>query len=254
MKIELLIAAARAGVVVLLLQGFTAGAAEIKVLSTGAIRHGLHENFSNFERATGHKVATQYEGTMDSQRRIEAGEPFDVAILSFDVDKLIKRGKIVPGTRVVLGHTGVGVGVRKGAMQPDITSPEAFKHTMLNAKSVAYSRGTSGVYFLSLLDRLGIAKEMKSKLRPQLGGDTAKAVLTGDAEIVVGGAVLILTTEGAELVGWLPAELQTYVLFTGGIGTAAKEAEPGRALLSFLTTPAAVAVFKAKGLEPGAPR
>jgi len=254
MRIELLIAAAKVGLVILLSQGVAVEAAGIRVLSSNAIRPALHELFSDFERATGHRVITRYEGSLVSKRRIEAGEAFDVVIVSFDVDDLAKLGKIAPGTRVVLGHTGVGVGVRKGAPKPDIGTTEAFKRTLLNAKSVAYSRGSSGQFFLGLLDRLGIARDMKPKLKPQRDGNTVDAVVTGEAEIAVSGTVTIKAVPGVELVGDLPPELQTYVVFTAGVGATAKEAEAGRALLNFLTTPSAVAVFKAKGLERGAPQ
>ena len=254
MRANLLTAVGRAAVVLLLTQGVPAGAAEVRVLASNAIRPALRELFTDFERASGHRVATQYEGSLASKRQIQAGEAFDVAIVSFDVDDLVKLGKIDPGTRVVLGHTGVGVGVREGAPKPDIGTTEAFKRTLLNAQSVGYSRGSSGVYFLGLLNRLGIAEDMKSKLRPQLGGDTAMAVVTGEAELVVSGTVTITAVPGVQLAGSLPAELQTYVVFTAGVSAKAKEAEAGRALLKFLTTPAAVAVFKARGLEPGTPR
>ena len=227
-----------------------AEAAEIKVLSSNAIRPALHEVFSDFERATGHKVATQYEGSLVSKRRIEAGEAFDVVVVSFDVDELAKLGRIAPGTRVVLGRTGVGVAVRKGAPKPDIATTDAFKRALLDARSVAYGRGSSGQFFLGLLDRLGIAAEMKPKLRPQLEGNTVDVVATGEAEMAVSGTVTIKAVPGADLAGELPRELQTYVLFTAGLSATAKEPVAGRALLDFLATPSAVAVFKAKGLDP----
>ena len=230
--------------------GLAAHAAEIKVLSSNAIRPALQPLFAEFERATGHKVATQYEGSLVSRRQIEAGAPFDVAIVSFDVDELVKLGKIDPATRVVLGRTGIGVAVRKGAPKPQIGTPEAFTRTLLDARSVAYSRGSSGAYFVRLLDRLGIAEEMKPKLRPQVEGNTVDAVASGEVEMAVSGVVTIVVVPGVELVGSLPRELQTYVVFTAGLGTAAKEAAAGRELLRFLTTPAAAAAFKAKGLVP----
>jgi molybdate transport system substrate-binding protein len=147
------------------------------------------------------------------------------------------------------------VGVRKGAPRPDISTPEAFKRTLLSAKSVAYSGdGSSGRYFIDLLERLGIAEDMKAKLKPQpTGNSPAQAVATGQAEMAVTGIAIILAVPGAELVGSLPSELQSYVLFTGGVGVAAKEAEAGRALLNFLTTPEAAAAFKARGVEPVVP-
>lgn len=242
-------AAVAAGLGILLSLGVAVDAAEIRVLSSNAISPALREVFSGFERATGHKVATQYEGSLVSKRRVEAGEAFDVVIVSFDVDELGKLGKIAPGTRVVLGYTGVGVAVRKGAPKPDIATTEAFKRTLLNARSVAYGRGSSGQFFLRLIDRLGIAEEMKPRLKPQPDGNTVDAVATGDAEMAVSGTVTIKAVPGAELVGELPAELQTYVIFTAALSATAKEAQAGRALLKFLTTPSAAAVFRERGLE-----
>jgi len=236
--------------VILLWQGAVAAAADVTVLASGAIRHALRGVFSEFERATGHKVVPHYEGSLVSRRQMDAGDAFDVAIVSFDVDDLATRGRIAPDTRVVLGHTRVGVGVRKGAPKPDIGTAQAFKRTLLGARSVAYSRGSSGVHFLDLLDRLGIAEEMKPKLRPQLGGETVKALLTGEAEIAVSGTVTFAAVPGVELIGSLPPELQTDVLFTAGMSAKSSEPQASRELLRFLATPAAAALFKAGGLEP----
>ena len=231
--------------------GVTAIAAEIKVLCTSAITPIMNELVPRFERATGHTLAIRYDFGPVLQRQIAAGEAFDVAILSLDVEDLIRQGKVAAGSRMVLGRTGVGVGVRKGAPKPDISTTAAFRRTLLEAKSVAYSReGASGLYFLGLLDRLGIAEEMKAKLRPSAADNTVGSVESGEVEMVVVGVALIVMAPGAELVGWLPSELQRYVVFTGGLSAAAKEAEAGKSLLSFLTTPASFAEFKAKGLEP----
>jgi molybdate transport system substrate-binding protein len=249
-------AAAKAFLIVLL-QGIVAEAAEVKVLcsSASAIVSVMNELVPQFERVTGHKLTIRYDFGPTLNREIEAGAVFDVAILSLDVEGLIKQGKIAAGTRTVLGRTGIGIGVRKGASRPDISTPEAFKQTLLNAKSVAYSGGSSGRYFLGLLERLGIADDMKAKLKPQqpTGSSPAHAVATGQADIAVVGIAIILVEPGAELVGSLPSELQSYVLFTGGVGIAAKEAEAGRVLLNFLTTPEAVAAFQTRGLEPVVP-
>ena len=252
-----------AALTTLLLLGVIAEAADIKVVSSGAVRQALHELFPQFERATGHKVATHFEYGLVLKRQIEAGEAFDVAILSLDIDELVRRGMIALGTRVVLGRTGVGVGVRKGSPKPDVSTIEAFKRALINAKSVAYAKeGGSGVYFLGLLQRLEIAGEMKDKLKPYptaagrspSGGDgSVEAVEAGEADIVVNGTVVIAAVPGVDLVGGLPPELQTYVIFTAGVSAVAKQAEAGKELLNFLTTPAAVAVFKAKGLEPVTP-
>jgi molybdate transport system substrate-binding protein len=154
----------------------------------------------------------------------------------------------------VLGRSGVGVGVRQGAPKPNISTIEEFKRALRNAKSVAYSGGSSGLYFLSLLERLGLAEDMKDKIKPALSGKSpAQAVAAGEVEMAVTGVVTILLEPGADLVGALPSELQNYVIFTGGVSASAKEPEAGRALLNFLTSPATLASLKAKGLEPFTP-
>jgi molybdate transport system substrate-binding protein len=232
------------------IQSASARAAELRVLSAAALNPVTNVLFAEFERATGHKLAVRAATGPILSKEIEAGAPFDVAILSLDVDALIKSGKIAPGTRTALVRTGVGVGIKKGEPKPDISTVDAFKIALLNAKSVAYARqGSSGLYFLSLLDRLGIAADMKAKLKPQDGDNPVDAIASGEAEMTVVGVALILLQPGAELVGPIPSELQNYVLFTGGVSAASKEGDAGRALLKFLTTAAAQTAFKAKGFE-----
>src|SRR5262249_28991658 len=128
------------------------------------------------ERLTDHKITVRYDFGPALNREIEGGVAFDAAVLSVDVEGLVKQGKIVEGTRAVLGRTGIGVGVRTGTAKPDISTIEAFKRTLLDANSVAPSGGASGVYFLTLLERLGIANEVKSKLRITEGGRGAATV------------------------------------------------------------------------------
>jgi molybdate transport system substrate-binding protein len=225
-------------------------AADVKMLVTGAARGAFDELAPQFERDAGHKLIAQYALPSELIRKIDAGEPFDVIILSYDVDGLIKQGMVVANSRTVLGQTGLGVVIRLGAQKPDIGSVEAFKRTLLNAASVSYSGGSSGAYFLTLLDRLGIADAMKPKLRPGGMGAAVTPVAKGEVELVVIARPPVIGIAGVEWIGEIPAELQSFVVFTAGLSTAAKEAEAGRALLAFLTTPAAVAVFKAKGLDP----
>ena len=179
---------------------------------------------------------------------------FDVAILSPAlIDDLIKQGKMAADTRATVGRTGVGVAVRVGASKPDISSVDAFKRTLLNVKSVGYPKGgASGAHFLSVLDRLGIAEEMKPKLKPFEGaGPPVEAFAAGEPELVVSGTSLVPTMPGAEPVGGFPAELQAYIVFTAAVSATAKQPEAAKALIQFLTAPAALPVIKAKGLEPG---
>jgi len=247
-------AAATAAMVVALtltLQG-AARSAEIKVFSSAAPRAIFQALAPEFERTTGHRLLINYEFAADLKRRIEAGGAFDVAILPPDMaDDLMRRRKLAAGSRVDLGRTGLGVGVRKGAPKPDIGTVDAFRQALLAAPTVAYADGgASGLQVQSLLARLGIAEAMKPKLRPYSSGGAVEALARGEADLVVIGIAAILHVPGAELVGWLPRELQNYIVFTGSIAAASKQADAARALLTLLTLPAAVAVFKAQGFEP----
>lgn len=230
-----------------------AGAAEIKVLSGTGSRAVVEELARQFERASGHKLTIRFEGNADLKRKIEAGETFDVAILNPPViDDLIRKGKVVAQTRADIGRAGVGVGVRAGTRKPDISSLDAFKRALREAKSVAFAEeGASGIHFMAVLARLGITEEMKSKLRPMPALDSVEVVARGEAEMVVVVLPRILVVPGVELVGPIPAELQTSIGTTAGVGSAAKEPDAAKALIEFFTGPAAAPVLKAKGMEPG---
>jgi molybdate transport system substrate-binding protein len=232
-----------------------AQAADIKVIAAIPMNQVMKELGPEFERATGHRLRVQYEVSGVFKRKIEAGESFDVAMsISPVIDELVKEGKIAASSRADFAYAAIGLGVRAGAPKPDIRSIEGFKRTLLNAKSVAHSReGATGVYFKSLLERLGIADEMKSKLKPMAGEALVEAVQRGEAEMVVVTIPGIISSD-AELVGPLPSELQHYVAFAVGTGTAAKELDACNALVKFLTAPAAVPTIRAKGMEPGAPK
>jgi molybdate transport system substrate-binding protein len=232
--------------------GHMSHAAEIKVLSGNGGRAAVIALAAQFERASGHKVALHFEVNAAQRRKIEAGEPFDVAVLNPPViDRLIKAGKIVAGSRADIGTAGLGVAVRAGAPKPDIGSVEAFKRTLLGVKSVAFpGEGASGRYFVSLLTRLGIADAMKEKLKPMVAEDTVEVVARGEADMVVVIASRIVDVPGVELVGFLPKELQTSIGVSAGLSASAKEPAAGKALIAFFTAPAAIPVIKAKGLTP----
>jgi molybdate transport system substrate-binding protein len=204
-------------------------AAELKVLSGNGAKAAVRELSSQFERATGNKIELRFEVNADLERKIEAGETFDVAVLNPPViDALIKHGKLVAGSRADIGRAGLGLAVRSGAPKPDIGSVEAFKRALLAANAVAYpGKGASGLYFVSLLDRLGIAAPMKSKLRPMAAEDTVEVVARGDADMVVV-ASRIYDVAGVDAVGPIPPELQTRIGFAAGLGASAKERQRPR--------------------------
>src|SRR5262245_15024271 len=234
------------------LSGWSAHAAEIRVFSSNALKTVLEELAPRFEKATEHKLAFTFGAAANLKGEIEKGATFDVAFLTAGaVDDLIKQGKMA-GTRTDLARSAAGMAVRKGAPKPDISSTEAFKRTLLAAQSIAYvEQGGTGIYLKSLLQRLGIAEELKArtKLLPA-SNPAALAVANGEAEIGMTQISEILPYPGAELVGPLPAEIQLYTVFSAGRAAAPKDADATAALIKFLTSPDAAPVFKAKGLDP----
>jgi molybdate transport system substrate-binding protein len=233
-----------------------ADAAEIKVLSTVALKAALDEDFlPQLERSGESKVIIKYDAAAALKKQIDGGETFDVAVLVPGlIDDLIKQGKIDAGSRANLARVGVGVAIRQGAAKPDISTVEAFKRALLNAKSIAYGDpalgGASSVYFANLLQRLGIAEEMKAKTKLTASGESAKPVAAGEAELGIGQISEIVPVRGAELLGPFPAELQVYTAFTAGVATTARDAAAAKSLIKFLTTPAAAQILKARGLDP----
>jgi molybdate transport system substrate-binding protein len=236
-------------------QCHTAQSAEVTVLSVQPLRPFLNELGPEFERATGHKLTIKYDVSAALKRRIDAGEAFDLAlILPVIIDEFLKQGRVVADTRIDISRAAVAVAVKRGAPKPDISSTEAFRRALLNAKSIAFSgEGGSGIYFKSVLERLGIAAEISPKLRPIASSAVVPSVVNGEVELAVISPPAILAEPGAELVGVLPKELQNYVVYTAGVSTAAKDADAAKALLKYLMTPAAILVMKAKGLEPVVP-
>jgi molybdate transport system substrate-binding protein len=239
-----------------LLLSTAAHAAEIKVLATQAVEGAYRELVPQFEKASGHKVTTRFTGTLDAEKRVAAGEPYDVIIMAGPaIDALIKSGKVAPGSRVDLASSGVGVAVRTGAPKPDIHSTEALKKTLLAAKSIGYSSGPSGVYIAGLLGKLGIADQVKSKLKQTPSGVfVGSFIANGDVEIGFQQVSELAHFPGIDYVGPLPADIQNVTVFSSGIQAGATSVEAAKAWITFLTSPAAAAVFKSKSMDPGGVR
>lgn len=229
-----------------------AGADEIRVLSSTGMRSVLVDLVPEFERASGHKVSTSLDTANLLAARIKAGESADLAILTAPaIDDLTKLGKLT-GKRIDLCRSGIGVAVRAGAPKPDIHSVDALKRTLLNAKSITYtSTGASGIYFAGLLERLGIADQVRAKAKTPTGGAVAELVARGEADLAIQQIPELMAVSGTTLVGPLPSEIQLFTIFSAGLFTDAKQAAAARALVQFLSTPAAVRVMKTKGMEPG---
>jgi len=227
-------------------------AVEIKVLSTHAVMEALCDLGPRFERTSGHSLTVSYDPANVIKRQIEGGAAFDVAIVTKPViDDLAGQGAILPDTRTGIARSGLGLAVRKGAPKPDIDTVEDFKRALLATASVVRSKdGTSGLYFASLLERLGIGEQMRSKIRLGGSGRVAELVASGEVEMAVQQIPELLPVIGIDFVGPWPMELQLYTVFSAGIGSACKEQEAAKAFVNSLTAPSAVLLFQAKGLEP----
>jgi molybdate transport system substrate-binding protein len=231
----------------------TVQAAELKVLAGGSIAGPLNELKTQFERASGHKLTIHFDSTPNLIKAVTSDTPFDLGVVPVDVFKdAAAKAKFVPGPTIDIARVGYGVAVRAGAAKPDISSPDALKQTLTKAQSIAtLPASAAGAYVLSVFERLGIGEAMKAKIKAQATpAEIPQAVARGDAEL---GVFLtnVLIAPGVELLGSFPAELQQELLFTAAIAQASKEPDAAKALIAFLRSPAAAAVIKAKGMNPG---
>ena len=241
---------------ILFAQASLGTAAELKVFSTIGVQGAVEQLVPQFEKASGHKLAITWGTAAMMVKRVEGGESADVLILTRDgIDALTKEGKVAAGTAVTLASSGIAVAVKAGAAKPDISTPEAFKQALLNAKAIAYSDpaagGASGVYFAKLLERMGIADQLKAKIKhPPPGGNSASLLMTGEAELAIQQKPEVMYVAGAEVIGLLPADLNNVTVFAAGITADSKNADAGKALIKMLHSQEAITVFRAKGLDP----
>jgi molybdate transport system substrate-binding protein len=238
------------------LPGTAAGAAEIKVLTSVALTAALDELTPMFEKATGDKLTIGYGLAAELKKRVLDGETADVIMLTKPMmDDLQKQNKLAPNSVVDVVGTPVAIAARAGAAKPDIGTVDALKRTLLNAKSIVYADpakgGVAGVVFARVLERLGIADQMKAKTILMPGAQAPEVVAKGEAELGVGQASEIVPVAGAQLVGPLPGELASTTVFTAAIGAESKSPAAAKALIEFLTGPQAAPKFKAKGFQPG---
>lgn len=235
--------------------GGAANAADIKVLTTGAFKPVVLAVVADFAKQSGHNVTVDNGTAGELQKRIEGGEAFDVAVITPKiVDDFIAAGKITSGSRVNLATVGVGVMVKEGAPKPDVSTVDKFKQALLVAKTVAYldpaSGGSSGIYVDNLLERLGIADQIRPKAKLKRGGHVADLIVSGDAELGIHQISEIVPVNGVTLVGPLPKEIQNTTTYSAGLGTLARDKDAAQALIKALAGPTAGTVLKTKGMEP----
>lgn len=231
-------------------------AAEVKVLTAGAMKQVVLALQPEFEKQ-GHKLVVDNDTAGALRKRIEAGESFDLAVVTPGViDALGTVGKVVPGTKTNLARVAIGVMVRKGAKLPDISSVDAFKRALMEAKTVAYidpaSGGSSGIYLDKLFEKWGIADQIRAKAKLKRGGYVADLLVSGDAELGIHQISEIVPVKEVVLVGPLPAEIQNYTTYAGAVSATARDAAAAKAFLDLLAGPSGAAVLQAKGMErPG---
>ena len=233
-------------------QGVGSQSSELRVFTTRSIATVLEKIGADFERRTGGKLSVTTDLAVRLVRRINDGEQFDFLVAApAQIDELIKAGKIIPETRTDLAHSGIGVAVRAGAPKPDVSSVEAFKRALLAARSVAYLKeGQSGVYVAGLLQRLGIAEAIRSKVTLPETDIVSELVSRGEIELGIVVITQILTTDGVALAGPLPSEIQSYITFTAGISASSKSIDAATQLLTVLKSPAAIDVMRSQGMVP----
>ncbi len=226
----------------------------LKVLTAGAFKSVVVALAPEYEKASGNTVVIANDTVGALAKRIEAGETFDVVVMTPNaIDELAAQGKVVPGSRTDLVRVGVGVMVKAGAAKPDISTVDAFTAAVLAARSVSYidpaSGGSSGIYVARLLERLGIADQVKPKQRLKQGGYVADYISSGEAELGIHQISEIVPAPGVTLVGPLPKEIQNYTVYAAGIGAATKHMDAAKALIAVLSGPSAQALFRSKGME-----
>lgn len=234
--------------------GVCAQAAEVRVMAGAAIAPALDEIARRFERKTGHTLVIDYGIFQVLKKRIDAGESFDLAVIGEgSMDDATRQGRVVSDTRTLVARVGMAVAVKAGAPKPDIGSVEAFRRTLLSAKSIAFPpKGAIGIHLAKVFGTLGISDQMSSKIRAlQTIELVPQAVSSGEAELGFAPSTVLIAGSGIDVVGPLPAELQSYIVYVSAVGTAAKEPDAARAFIQYLGLPDAASALKAKGFEVG---
>jgi molybdate transport system substrate-binding protein len=227
-------------------------APEVVVMSTLGLMGVIREVGPRYEQATGTRIVVSFAPTTALLERIRAGETADVAILTVAaIDELTQEGTLASGSRIDLARSVVGIAVRAGAPRPDIGSADTFVRTLLDARSIAYSKaGASGIFFADLIQRLGIADQVNTKATVIPSGLTGELAARGEVEIAIQQVSELMEVPGIDIVGPLPPELQGVTIFSGGLFSSSARKEAGMALLRFLSAPDVAPVYKRKGLEP----
>ena len=230
-----------------------AHSADVAILAAGATRATVSEMIPVFEQATGHKVVATWDNAPAIRRRLGEGQVFDLVISSAeDIDGFRAQGRLPPGRRTDLMKTGIGVAVRAGALRADIGSTEALKRVLLAAPSIGRSQGSSGIYVVALLARLGLADRVLPRVKPAPEGmQVADMLVNGDVEVGLQQTSELINAPGILYLGPLPPDVQKTTVYAAGIPAAARQPAAAQALIDTLSGPAAAAVIARYGMDPG---
>jgi molybdate transport system substrate-binding protein len=233
-----------------------AGAVEITLIAPGGIRAAVQQMIPEFERKTGNTVKATFGSGLGTKAQVVKGDPFDVPIVQVPYEDVVKSGHVVAASETPLANVSVGLAVRSGTPKPDISSADAVKKLLLGAKTISYPNAANGaaagVSFDETLKKLGIAEEMKPKIKIAQGGAGAMALLAkGEVEYGLTFVSEIITEPGVEAVGPLPRDISTPTFLSAFLSADSKNAEAAKALISFLSSADAAAVYKARGMLPG---
>jgi molybdate transport system substrate-binding protein len=246
-----------AAIVVLLLGNSNSARAqdEVTLIAPGGIRAAIEQLIPGFEHKTGHKVKATFGSGGGTKKQVVQGDAFDVPVVQLPVQEVLASGNVVASTETPLAGVAVGVAVKKGAPRPDISTPDAVKRMLLAASSISYPDASggaaAGVSFNETLKKLGIAEQMKPKIKPAQGGAGAMA-LVAKGEVEIGLTFLSEMSEpGIDVLGPLPREISTPTALVGFVSSHAKDPAAAKALLDYLSSPEAAAVYKAQGMQPG---
>ena len=241
--------------VFLLCHSPNARADEVTLVAPGGIKAAIEQLIPGFEQKTGHKVKATFGSGLGTKQQVVRGEAFDVPIVQPPYADVVASGHVVVKSATPLATVAVGVAVRTGQPKPDISTPEAVKRTLLAAKFISYpdpaGGAAAGVSFTETLKQLGIAEQMAPKIKIARGGAAAMASLaSGEVEIGLTFVSEILTEPGVEAVGPLPRAISTPTALVGFVSAHAKSPEAAKALLAYLSSPAAAAVYRKVGMQP----
>jgi molybdate transport system substrate-binding protein len=230
-----------------------AAAADLKLLSAGAVKSAAQEIAADFEKRTGNKVTIENDTAGGLAKRVAAGEYFDIVVMPPAGLAPFLGSRVVESSAKAVARAGIGVGIKQGAALPDISSVDAWKQSLLAARSIAYvdpaSGGSSGIYLAKLFEKMGIAEQLKPKTVLVRGGLVAEKVVSGEADIGMQQASEIIAVPGVVLVGPIPLEVQNYTIYSGAVSTASRNRAAADALLLALADPKNGSILRKKGLD-----